>query len=441
MIKSKKIISTQGNQSGIALFMVISALALLSILIAELTYSTQVNSRLAYNNIDNWKAYYLAKAGMRISLLRLAAYKQIKKFIDDPNNPAGKAVPKDIIEKIWNFPFIYPIPIPKESDIAKGDEIKKFMKESSLTGSYTANISSESNKLNLNNLFIKEVADTSKNQTNANSPNTPPTPKTTSTAAQAQQMIPVDIKPIFEAAITTALENKKREDKDFYDAYRNVEGKDLLDAVLAYLFKESPNSNLPGFKQITPKESPLYSLTELHLIPGIDDELYSLLESIFTVYSTPGININTANKQLFTSLLPQASPDDIDAILKHRDDPETGKPWDNADDFWKTLSDTSLAKYVDTIKDQFKKANINLITSEQNFKISVLANQGLSTRRLEAYVIMDATDDKKSNTTGQNAPTTNTQNNSQTTQNQTQNDKNASSKKTTGLNLIYWKIL
>lgn len=434
---SKKI---RGSEKGIALFMVISALALLSILIAELTYSTQVNSRLAYNNIDNMKAYYIAKAGMKLSLLRLAAYKQIKKFIDDPNNPAGKAVGKDIIEKIWNFPFMYPIPIPKEATITQGDEIKKFTKESSMKGSYIANITSESNKMNLNNLFIKEVEDTSKNQnTGTGGANT--TPKQPTSAAQTKQMIPVDIQPIFESAITTAIENKKREDKDFYDTYRNVEGKDVLDAIMAYLFKDKPNSNLPGFKQINPKEAPFYSLTELHLIPGIDDEIYNILESIFTVYSTPGININTADKQLFIALFPQATPDDIDAIMKRRDDPETGKPWDNADDFWKTVSDTSLGKYVDTLKEQLKKANIGFITSELNFKISVQATHGLSTKRLEAYVIMDAPEDKNKKTTGQNATTQTTQNNKQTTENQTQNDKNASAKKATGLNLIYWKIL
>lgn len=426
------------SNSGIAMFMVMSTLALLSILIAELTYSVQVNSRMAYNSVDNLKAYYLAKAGFKISLLRLRAFVQANNYLNkEGNKDAKNAVGKDLLDKIWNFPFMYPLPTLPGMDTTQKDAINEFKKSSSLTGSFTANITAESSKLNLNNIFVKQIpveAEGKDKDAQAKSKNT------------EQQMQEVAFRPLLESVITNALENKKTEEREFSDIYRSIQGTDIVNAIYAYSFKDQPQSNLPGFKMPVPKEAPFYSLTELHLVPGIDDTLYKLIEPLFTVFSTVGINVNTAQKNVFQSLFPEATVEDIAQLMRKRDDPDVGKTWSSDEDFWKTAGEVIASRTVEASKDRLKKAGVKIITEEKSFKISVLATQGQATKRLEAYVVLDAKDSKSASTdAAKNADPNAQQNPSQPNPvaavNPSTKQDSASSRRASGLNLIYWRVL
>lgn len=433
----------KSSQQGIALFMVISTLAILSVIIAELTYTTQVNARMAFNSIDNLKAYYLAKAGYKLSIVRLNAYLQVGKFLDDQgkDSPIKGALPKDVLEKIWSFPFMYPIPvIDKMSEVEK-DAVKKFQKESNLTGSFTANISSESNRLNLNNLLVKKVTPTASSSSSSSG-------QPAAAASSASSEIEVDQRPAIEQAIQAALDSKRDSDREFFEEYRSVQAKDIVDAILAYLTPDVVSSNLPGFKApAKAKEAPLYSLTELHLVPGLEDNLYDVIAPLFTVFNTPGINVNSADKKMFQALFPDLSRDELDALINKRDDKDVGKPWETEDDFWKSFQEVAANAKPDDLKEKLKKANIRIITTEESFKISVLATVGLSTKRLVAHVILNPSALKKAKpkaATGQgNQQGTNAQNqpqdNSQNSQQQKTAD--ASHKTDSGINLIYWRIL
>ncbi len=120
------------SQRGMALFMVMSSLAILSVVVAGLTYSTQMHQRLTYNFLDGLRAYYLAKAGVRIGLLRLNAYFQVKSMLGESQNKAlSQMIDASIIEKIWNIPLIFPLPAPPEASPLQKDEINKFNQETS----------------------------------------------------------------------------------------------------------------------------------------------------------------------------------------------------------------------------------------------------------------------------------------------------------------------
>jgi general secretion pathway protein K len=432
------------EQSGIALFMVMAALAVLTVLVGELTYSTQMNSRLAYNYVDNIKAFYLAKAGLKLSLVRLKAYAQIANFVNDPNNKQVKDVlGKNIMEKIWSMPFIYPIPIPKDASMAEGDAVKNFLKESKLSGSFTANISGESEKLNLNNLFIKEAVPQAQGPSGASGGNPPPPPPPGGpNPTPSPTPTPVDFRKVLEPAIVNAIELRKNDDREFADVYRNVQGKDIVDAIMQYLFKDAPPSNLPGSRDMKPKLAPFYSLSELHLIPGIDDEIFKILEPMLTVYTTPGINVNKINKPTLRNLIPEITDPEADDLLRKRDDPDVGQPFGTADDFWNAVNGTSAGKNLADVKKRFTDANLNIITDELSFKVSVLANVGQSTRRLEAFVIVDPKAAKQGATPpgqpGQNPPVPPP---GQTPPTGASGSIDSSAKKPTGVDLIYWRML
>jgi type II secretory pathway component PulK len=447
-MKRKKIFNQKDKKSnsGIALFMVMSTLAVLSVLIADLTYTVHVNSRMAYNSIDNLKAYYLAKAGYRLSLLRLKAYLSIQNTLNqNKSSPIAKSIPSELIDMIWNIPFLYPIPVMPKMTLTQKEAIEKFTKESSLSGSFTTIISAESSKINLNNIFLKEInieQDDSKTSSQDQSTTVSPSTSQATTASNPQNPTKqktqttkkeIDFRPFLESIITSTLEAKKTKDREFSDIYRNVQGKDIVSAIYAYLFPNEPNSELPGFKPIQPKNAPFYSLTELHLIPGIDDTLYDLLSPLFTTFTTVGIHVNSADKHIFHALFPEATDEDIANLMRKRDDPDVGKPWTDADSFWKDAESVLSSNIVQAAKDRLDKVGLKIITNEKSFKITVIANQGLSTKRLEAYVVItDPKDSKKSN---QNPNIMNPSSNFQS------NSNNTSTKKNSSLNLVYWRVL
>ena len=135
------------DTSGIALFMVISSVAVLTLLVTEFVYIAQINQSIAYGSLDQMKAHYLAKSGLKLSLLRIKAYTQVKSTAAKMGGalPGGASViPQKLLQQIWAFPFMYPFPtsIPG-MNIADKDAIEKFQKSSGLEGKYSALIESE----------------------------------------------------------------------------------------------------------------------------------------------------------------------------------------------------------------------------------------------------------------------------------------------------------
>jgi type II secretory pathway component PulK len=73
------------NQKGVALMLVLSAIAVLTTMIVEFSYNTNINYHLAMNERDRLKAYYLAKSALSFMLLELKFDKQFKGLIESQN--------------------------------------------------------------------------------------------------------------------------------------------------------------------------------------------------------------------------------------------------------------------------------------------------------------------------------------------------------------------
>src|SRR5690606_10545514 len=86
-----------GDRSGVALFIVLSAVAILSFLVTEVAYVSHVAQKMAYDELDRVKAFYLAKSAYKISLLRLKAYQNVKELTSGEGGLGG-LVPKSLLE-------------------------------------------------------------------------------------------------------------------------------------------------------------------------------------------------------------------------------------------------------------------------------------------------------------------------------------------------------
>lgn len=394
------------NQSGVALFIVLAAMSILSVLVTEYVYVGQVNKRIAYEGLDQLKAFYLAKSGYKISLLRLKAYQIIKAYL---KGNGVDSVPNSVTDKVWSFPLFYPIPteIPGLTPTQK-ESIEKFTKESNLEGNFSALIESESSKYNINSI-LKSYAyalpspspsptngsngnSASNNDNDTNDPGARPSPSPTPTfnVETARQSL--------QDYLAQLLYTKFRDDRDFADLYRDLRVEDLMDSIVNWA-DSTYESRKPKRDDITAKKAPFYSLTELRLLPEVDDALYDLLSGALTTSITPGVHLNSMKAETLSSLVPQLTKEEVTEFFKFRDAPDKDNTFKKVDDFYNWLSENSVAfksnsGAIDDLKKSFEKRNILLLIDEKTFRITVTAKIGTSEKVIQAWVELVENDPK-----------------------------------------------
>src|SRR3989344_1124997 len=265
------------NNKGIAMLMAIVTVTILGILAAELVYETQVYHRIVYNSIDQLRAQYLAKSGLKIALLQLKVTQQIEERVK--KNNATALVKSTDIDKIWSTPMVFPPPVLPSFSKTVQDSINKFKDELGLPGKISIAISSESDKLNINQLVW-------------------PFPNQKAT----EEDFATQMQELFSATIETLLENKRKEDDFFAEKYRYTNGKGLVQNILGWIDPNTIYDANGGAKEsyyasltppYSPKNAPMASMSELHLVSGFDDELAELVSKYFTPLVVSGVNVNT----------------------------------------------------------------------------------------------------------------------------------------------------
>lgn len=401
------------NKRGVAMFMVMSTVTVLALLVSEFTYLAQVNQRMAYDRLDQLKAFYLAKSAYKLSLLRLKAYQNVKGYISSIGGKnAASAVPQQMLNQIWSFPFIYPIP----SDLpgltmTQKDMIETFQKESGLEGEFTALIESESNRYNLNLLLPRyapanptnDPQKTKNPSGGVSSPDGQQPDSDESSGAGGEDGKNKDQLPAYdlEAArknlfdlLFQVLSAKFEADEDFATEYRDFRLEDLTENIIAWADRTYESKSNEKNWDVAIKKAPFFSTSELHMIPPMDEKLYQLFEPVLTVSPTTGLNVNTIDLKMFRALFAKVSKEEAEAFLKFRDSAEEDNHFKSADDFYaylkKETSGYSSDDDIKALKEEFSKRGIRVVTEESDFRITVRATVNQATKTLEATVSMDS---------------------------------------------------
>lgn len=389
--------------SGIALFMVMSAIGMLSILVTEFSYIAQVNQRMAYDSLDQVKAHYLAKSGMKLSLLRLKAYIQLKNLVGtgsgngnsgsgggNSNNPLAGAIPKSVLDKVWSFPFIYPVPALPGMSISDKDALDEFAKSSSLEGHYTAVIESDSAKYDIN-LILPGYAPSS-SPSPSPSPTSPTTPGTAPSPNPSAEpsFNPEQARKGLHDYLQDLINSKSLGDEDFAREYQGFRVDDFMDYLTQWADHSYQGQLQYPSDVIQPKHAPFYSMTELHQIPTLDDDLYAVFSEALTVSTTPGININSMQEVTLRALVPQMTNDEVAEFFKFRDDTTVDNSFKKDTDFFDYLAKNvgAFRGSVDQFKQGLQQRGIRLITDESAFKITVQAQVNQAVRTIEVWVTL-----------------------------------------------------
>ena len=320
----QKKIRESRKQSGIALLTVLVALMIISIMLMEFQYSAMVERKLAYNDLNQLQAYYLAKSGIHMGLLRVALYGRARRSPQLSNLAPGVDI-KPYLEPIWNLTLpAFPPETGSVTKLEKADKdaAEKTLSETKVTeGSVSHVITSEASKINLNMLVVPGTLLGQKINFSDTSLTGP--------------FVPVA------RMLINLLNGFLLQSDNPAEEYNNMKPEEIVYNIMDWINTGNDSfrgGNKDGFyEQQNPpykaKRNRFYTVDELKMVRDIDDHLFNKLKPYVTVYSDDGkININTAGKDIYKALYQDFTDDDLKRILDQRAQQQDGA-WPNVKAF------------------------------------------------------------------------------------------------------------
>ncbi len=340
------------NQSGSAILFSVFLMSLLLYIALEISKDTIVEYHGSLNSVRRVQAYYAAKSCQELSLLRVKAYQQATRSL-------GKAIPNpSMLDMIWQFPLMWPIVAPP--DLSEGDRsmIAEAMKASTFKHQFSSKIVSQSGKIDINDLASSSEVIRTKTQ---------------------EQVLNIFQRKLAEPNSEWA---RKYANYRFEDLIKHMA--DWIDPDRSSLVSGDESTyyrDLGGNPQYMPPNQPFKTYEELHMIPGMEDDIYDVLVPEITLYGGKGINVNYAEKEMLMALDPQITKEIVDEILKRRQDINLGGPFKNEKDFFGFLNGYGINT------SDFNEKKVPLYyDNEINFYISCIGVVGKVSREITSVV-------------------------------------------------------
>lgn len=286
-------LKTKKNTSGVALLMALTSLMFMVYLASEVTRDSAVEYIVNSQELSRVKAYYAARNGMQIALLRVKMFQQVSQ------GTLPEAV-APYVDQIWKFPFAWPLPIPADLNLVDKGTIEETTAESLMDTTYTHTIEDEGSKIDLNDMA---------------------SPSKVLRESTRKQLL-------------TIFEQKMASDDDFRNKYANVSFEEIVNHI--YDWMSDSNTGAGGgdkraeFSALGtgyPPNRGFRTLEELKLVPGMTEELYKVIAPRVTIYGMKAINPNTASKEVLMALDSGMTEEAANEAITRREDPALGGPF------------------------------------------------------------------------------------------------------------------
>lgn len=384
------------NDRGVALMMIMTAMIFLMAIYGEFTFESKISRIKATNVMDRSQAKLLAESGLQMALTRLKLYKEAFNKLES-NSAAKGQVPPQLLNQLWEVPFIFPIPLGQGVSLAVKETIEKFTQDSLLEGSMRVTVTNISNRMNLNMLRFDTSKDVAKDS-EGNDIENPNDGIIDASASAIQNNVSVDQSLYF--LMKRLVDEKKEKDPAFEDRNANLNYQELITNLKFYISDyQSLNADaLAGAADatyqripLTPKYGPLSSASELYAIPGWNDELIELVQNEFSVYPSAQIDLNKLTANMLRILVPNIDDEQIRSFFEYRDNPEQPKFFNTIEDFQKWVTDVERIMNETDFKSRIEKFTKAGITFGSNPNLFKVISEGLFNRSiytLIAYVYM-----------------------------------------------------
>lgn len=385
------------NQNGVALMLVLASIVILTAVMTDFSLETHVNKLKAYNVEDKSQARLTAEAGLTFAMARLKLYKEAFNYVEQ-NEAAKNFASQELLNSIWNFPFIYPIPVTNQMNPSQRELVKKFMESSFIKGKMQLTIKNISQQISLNLIRVSLLNDIRKQSTQQSQvENQGQEQDRGSTQADPEFSVETQLVRIIEDSIR----RKSDTDEEFASRYFGLDTIPLINNLKIYMSDpaELENPNLPDFNEIdlTPKKAPMTTFSEIYTIPRWDDDLVELIRNEFTVHGSLMVDLNTLTNKLLRILIPGISEDEEREFFEYRDDPDDPKYFNTINDFKSyivNIANIMSQSEFDERFTKFEQQGLRFGPSPTLFQVQSVGEVGRATYNLTAYVIIPAVPDK-----------------------------------------------
>lgn len=400
-------------ENGIALMIVISSIALLTIIMYAFRYETSINVIKSINIEDKIQAKLNAQAGLNLAMARLEMYRDAYNTLQK-NEEAKSALPPDILNQLWSLPISFPLPKAASTSMLARNVIENFEKNSFLQGGMTLTIDSLSNKINVNlmmtsRLKLLQLSKLPKNKNYSQDSGTDPNGQggdthhdsndsSESSDKDATKSIQEEIANQLEELLKSAIAKKRDTDEFFFQKYAGKDLNYLVSAIRYYISDENAdigatsNQLEADFQKnnISAKHAPMNSVSEILLLPEWNDDLLDLIKNDITVYDTNILDLNHLSGNLLRLIAPNITDEQIAEFFKAKNDARNPLLFNSKDQFLDYLSnkikvnDNSLKESVQKLE----KLGIKLSATPNLFKVISVGTYGKSTFTLTAIVLL-----------------------------------------------------
>lgn len=352
----------KSNRRGIALILAITSLMFMVYIASEVVKDSSVEYIVNSQELTRLKAYYAARNGMQIALLRIKLFQQAS-ALPIPEDYKGQ------LDLIWKFPFAWPLPISDDLNSVDKDTMKEITSGSLMDSSYSHTIEDEGSKIDINDLVSpsKKLREIAKKQ------------------------------------LLNIFEQKIQNDDDFRSKYQSTNFEDLVNRIYDWMSEVNTSaagggdkrSEFSGLGEGYPPNRGFRTIEEIRLVPGITTEIFDLLASRITIYGMKAINPNTASKEVLLALDPGMTEEAVTEAIARREDPNLGGPFKgNAEECNKSFKDFVDSRGARTAP-EFEK--IPMICNKVfNFKVKSTGLYGAGAYALQKSILAYVVDLNKS---------------------------------------------
>lgn len=326
--------TNRNKESGVAILLVMSAIMLLTILLANFSYDSELNKLKIFNAQDRAQARLNAEAGLNFALLKLRLYQQARNTLEK-NKAIKDVISEHKVQSLITQPFIFPPPVPPSADLIQKSAVKDFVDSSVIDGHLAVSISSISGFLNPNNLRIAlpkdlEGSGSSEDENDSDKGKT-------DTKAKLHEYIEKE----FIEFLSNAIKEKREESAQMDARYSEYDPVLLIKELKYYVndpgkFEDESKSDIEAIysqANITPKHAPMTSISELYLLAGWTEDIISLVIDRMTVHEQGQISVNEMTESQLKMIFPKINKEQIDDFFKYRDGtPSTAGSENDGDD-------------------------------------------------------------------------------------------------------------
>lgn len=297
--------------------MVISAIMLISMIVLEFVFTSNVNYNIALNERQRLQAYYLAESALSLMKVEIKMDKQVKSQL--ASLPIAANLPIDLSQPMCQqFPFsttllrnffvggTLPLMAEGNETVAEGAEVAAegeagaekgasvttFETESAqeflaFDGDFDGTCVDEASKINLNYFWALDPA-----QQTLAGVSQYDTYKTMIVNFLKQERF----KKLFEGIAPEKIKEVVGNIADWADK------NDLINEF-GYTTRGSEESLYKGDEMQKPRNAKFLTLDEVHFVEGVDDTWFMPLEEMFTVYGDSKINVCLAEDDIVWALI------------------------------------------------------------------------------------------------------------------------------------------